>query len=150
VKLIWSVGGLVLLFGAGLLADENMDRMKLLGSWEMTAHNDGETTSWMFTAKGDTFEVKEQEGKETIAAFECSIKGKPCEVKVNGKKTSVSLWYNGSYLVEMESQGSDVLKRRFRIGSDPDSMEVETIPVVPAGKNETFQYKRVSLSATNK
>ena len=56
------------------------------------------------------------------------------------------MWFNGSKLVEMETRGPHRVKRRFSISSDTDSMELETIPIVPPGKSETAHFKRVSAA----
>ena len=62
----------------------------------------------------------------------------------------MSIWFNGPRLVEMETKGSEVLKRWFLILPKDDFMEMEVIPIVPGGKTETFQFKRVQLSARDK
>ena len=62
----------------------------------------------------------------------------------------VSMWFNGPRLVELETKGSEVVKRRFMILPKGDVMEMELIPIVPGGKPETFQFKRVELSARQK
>jgi hypothetical protein len=70
-----------------------------------------------------------------------------CDVKTAGKKATVSLWFNGPRLVEMETKGSDVVKRRFTILPQGDVMEMEVIPIVPSGKTESVQFKRAQLTA---
>ena len=91
--------------------------------------------------------VKQLEGGNKIADFECETEGTPCEIKTGGKKATVSLWFNGAMLVEMETKGTEVVKRRFKILPAGDSMEMEVIPIVPSGKTETFGFKRAQLAS---
>jgi hypothetical protein len=46
------------------------------------------------------------------------------------------MWFNGPKLVELETRGAQVVKRRFSITGDGDTMDLETIPIVPTGKSE--------------
>ena len=65
-------------------------------------------------------------------------------LKGAGRKSRISMWFNGPKLVEMETKGSQVVKRRFSITGDGDTLDLETIPIAPAGKVETSHFKRVS------
>jgi hypothetical protein len=142
---------LLLSLGAVALADDLSDRQKLFGSWEMQgAGENGPASTWTFLATGNAMRVTQLDGNTKVADFECETGGASCEIKVAGKKAVVSLWFNGPRLVEMETKGSDVLKRRFLILPKDDVMEMEVIPVAPGGKTETFQFKRVQLSVRNK
>jgi hypothetical protein len=53
-------------------------------------------------------------------------------------------------LVEMETAGSQVVKRRFTVTGDGDTMELETIPLVPSGSSETTHFKRAPSEVSNK
>lgn len=138
---------LLLSFGAAALADDQSDRQKLIGSWEPqgTAENTS-SSSWSFSPAKDSIRVTQLEGGNKVADFACGTAGTACEVKTAGKKATVSMWFNGPLLVEMETKGSDVVKRRFKI-LQGDVMEMEVIPIVPGGKTETFQFKRAQLAA---
>lgn len=135
-------------FGAAALADDQGDRHKLLGSWELegTAENTS-SFSWTFSPARDSIRVTQLEGGNKVADFACGTAGTACEIKAAGKKATVSMWFNGPLLVEMETKGSDVVKRRFKILPQGDVMEMEVIPIVPGGKTETFQFKRAQLAA---
>jgi hypothetical protein len=123
----------------------------LTGSWTLQGSPDTSAVSgWTFNDKGDSIRVTERDGDKTVAAFECTTEGSACEIRARGKKTKVSMWFNGSKLVQMETTGSDIVKRRFGVLSKGDVMEMEVIPVVPSGRAETFQFKRVSLTAQSK
>ena len=133
------------LFAATASAD-NVDREKLAGSWEIqgTAPESNAVTGWTFKLQGNSFHVTEREGDKAVANFECNTEGTPCEVKTGGKKATISMWFNGPKLVQMETKGSDVVKRRFGILPKGDVLEMELIPIVPSGKSETYQYKRIA------
>ncbi len=136
---------LLLSLSAAALADDQNDRQKLLGSWQSAENSP--SSSWSFTADNNSIRVTQLEGTNKVADFACSTGGASCEVKTAGKKATVSMWYNGPFLVEMETKGTDVVKRRFKILPQGDVMEMEVIPIVPSGKTETFQFKRVQLAA---
>ena len=139
---------LLLPLGISALADEQADRQKLMGTWDpQGAADSSPASSWTLSTTGNSIQVTEAEGGKKITDFACGTEGKPCEVKTAGKKATVSMWFNGPLLVEMETKGSDVVKRRFKVLPQGDAMEMEVIPIVPSGKTETFQFKRSQLAA---
>ena len=95
---------------------------------------------WTLTVARNSFRIIQLEGGSKVADFDCGTDGVSCEINTGGKKAAVSL-FNGPWLVEMETIGSDIVKWRFRILSG-DLMEMEVIPIVPKGKTETFEFKR--------
>jgi len=124
--------------------DDTSGRAKLIGSWQPQDPGAKESGAWTFEQKGNdrirvSYTVKDQK----VFEFECNTTGMDCEVKDSGKSAKVSMWYIGSKLVELETKGSEVVKRRFGVG-DGDSLEVETIPVQPNGQTEKVQFRRVS------
>ena len=150
-KFIRVTGVLVVLFGVFSYAKAETARDKLNGSWAQ----EGETlnspaSAWSFGAYGDNMRVTQTEGGKKIAEFKCDTKGAGCEVKIDGKKVILAMWFNGEKLVQMETKGSDVVERTFAILPEGDVMEVTINPIVPIGKTETIQYKRVQPSAQGK
>jgi hypothetical protein len=139
---------LLVALGAVALADEQGDRQKLIGTWAMQgAAESGPSSSWSFATAKNGLRITQLEGGNKVTDFACGTEGTACEVKTAGKKATVSMWFNGPLLVEMETKGSDVVKRRFKILPQGDAMEMEVIPIVPSGKTETFQFKRTELAA---
>jgi CheY-like chemotaxis protein len=64
-----------------------------------------------------------------------------------GERAKVTMYYNGPRLVQYETRGSHVTKRRFTItGEDGNTLEVETMPISPPGKAETIRFKRQPAS----
>jgi len=153
VRLIWIAGGLAMMLGSASNAKAAGDRDKLNGSWApRSSANPGETRAqlWTFRAEGSVLHVIETDGEKKIADFMCDTKSGGCEVKIDGKRTMVYLWFDGSRLMEIETRTSETLERSFTILPEGDAMEMKIIPLVLNGKIETFQYKRVQLSAQSK
>jgi hypothetical protein len=124
------------------------DRSKLIGSWRMQDDAGKDTdTVWVLASKGDALHISRTEGAHKIAEFECAATGHDCNIKEAGKSAKVSLWYNGGALVELETRGSEVVKRKIGIASDGHALEVETTPIMPAGRPQKALFKRVAEQA---
>jgi hypothetical protein len=134
------------LFCVVALADDNSDRSKLKGTWQVDQGN-GDTTTWSFTPEGDSLRVKEIEGSNKVVDFVCTTDGKPCEAKVSGKKANVSMWFVGPKLVELETKGFYIIERRFSILSTAGDMQLEVVPMAPNGKTETVTLRRSKVTA---
>src|SRR5579863_8458071 len=122
-----------LLLCVPVLADDVSDRAKLLGSWQAQDVSGKEATVWVLEMKGTALHISESLGNVKIFEFECVPKGVDCEGTVGGIKTTVSMYYDGSALVQFETKGSDVTRRRFAVAGQPDMMEIEVLPIVGAG-----------------
>lgn len=147
MKLIYLAAILRLLL-ATMLADDQNDRQKLIGSWEeQGAVESAQASGWIFSTAQDSIRVTQLEGNNKVAEFACGTDGNLCEIRNAGKKATVAIWFNGPRLVVLETKGSEVIKRRFKIHPASDIMEMEVIPIVPDGRTETFQFKRRQLSA---
>jgi hypothetical protein len=147
-RYIWSTSALLLLLGVNGFASDDGDRDKLLGSW-VEAGN-GATSGWTIARNGDSFQITRFQAANAITTYPCKVDGRECEVKISGKKATVSMWFNGPKLVQTESQGSSVVKRRFAVLPQGDTMELEIMPIVPSGKTETIQFKRAPPSGQGK
>lgn len=129
-------------------AQDEADRAKLNGSWQ--AQEQGATqAAWTIQPQGSSLRVTNSEGDRTVAEFVCEL-AKQCDAKDAGKKVKVMFYFNGAKLVMMETRGEEVVKRRFGFGDAADVLEVEMIPVAPAGKTETTHFKRVQAVAAAK
>ena len=131
------------LFCAAAWADDDTDRAKLMGSWQME-ENTGDAAAWSFSREGKAVKVTQTESGSKVADFVCGTDGSPCEVKTGGKKATVSIWFNGPKMVELERKGADVVERRFAIEPAGDQMELEVVQMVPTGKTEKIKFKRAS------
>ncbi len=127
----------LLFLGSVALADDAGDRAKLPGTWQSD-----QNVTWMLENTGNTMKLTETQNGQKVSEVECNVTGKECEVTENGHKAKVSMWFNGSKLVELETKGSEVVKRTFALTGQQDAMEVVLMPVVPSGKTETVSFHR--------
>ena len=135
-----NVALMVLLSGAAAFSAE-ADRAKLTGAWESQGDN---RATWVLEAKGDTWHISYSEGAQKPTEFECATDGRECNVKELGHGAKISLWFNGPMLVELETKGSEVVKRRFAVAPQGDQMDVEVIPIVSTAKAETLHFRRAT------
>lgn len=143
------VGLAALIFSIAAFADDT-DRAKLMGGWESQSGTGNSKETWLFEAKGDAVHVTYLQGDKKVAEFECDTDGKDCATKVAGHAAKISLWFNGSKLVELETRGSEVVKRRFAIAGAGEEMDLEIIPIASESKAETLHFKRARIAASNK
>jgi hypothetical protein len=136
----YFIGAWALLLGAAAFAMDDTDRAKLIGAWQSNAGG----ATWIFAQDGDTLHITHLQNDRKLADFACNTSGRECSVKEDGKSAKVSMWFNGPKLVVMETQGSEVVKRRFQPGGEGNVIEVETIPIVPEGKPETAKLNRAA------
>ena len=133
----------LLLAGSALTADDTT-REKLAGKWQQSEGNGSSKSTWTLENTGDSIHVINSNPTETIEEFDCNTLGKECAVKNAHHKSKVSLWFNGAALVELETTGNQVVKRRFTVTGNGDTMDLETIPIVPSGQPDTVHFKRTT------
>jgi hypothetical protein len=137
----------LLLAGSALAADDAA-RGKLTGKWEQSDGTGEAKSTWTLKELGDSIHVNNSNPTGTIVEFDCNVGGKECAIKHAGHKSKVSMWFNGPKLVEMETMGTQVVKRRFIVTGNGDTMDLETIPLVPSGQTETTHFKRDAPEAS--
>jgi hypothetical protein len=133
-----------LLLASTAFADDDSSRSKLIGRWQQTGKGEFGSTWALEERPADSIHVTNSSGAQTVAEFECNTEGKECALNGAGRKSRISMWFNGPKLVELETRGSQVVKRRFSIAGDGDTMDLEIIPIAPPGKTETLHFKRAS------
>lgn len=132
----------LLLTGSAFAGDDS-GRDRLMGTWQQNEGNGESKSTWTLEGLGGSVHVTNSNGTQTIAEFKCNTVGKECAGKDGGRPSKVSMWFNGPKLVELETRGTQVVKRRFSVTGDGDTMDLETIPIVPTGKSETMHFRRV-------
>jgi len=132
----------LLLTGSAFAGDDS-GRDRLMGTWQQNEGNGESKFTWTLESLGGPIHVTNSNGTQTIAEFKCNTMGKECAGKDAGRSSKVSLWFNGPKLVELETRGTQVVKRRFSITGDGDTMDLETIPIVPTGKSEITHFRPV-------
>jgi hypothetical protein len=124
---------------------------KLMGTWESQRGTDNASrATWLLEPKGDAVHVTYLQGSQKVAEFECDTSGRECPAKDEGHSAKISLWFNGPTLVELETKGPEIVKRRFAVAGTGEEMDVELIPVVSKSKAETVHFKRATVAASNK
>ncbi len=129
--------------------DDGEARGKLIGTWRQNA-GDNAGAVWTLEDTGETLRITHSLEGQKVAEYECNTMGRECDLKDSGKHGQISMWFNGPALVLMETRGSDVIKRRFKAVEKGDTMELEVIPLVPAGKTEVIQLQRLPVSVAYK
>jgi len=117
-------------------ADDKADRAGLIGSWVQN----GGTHAWVIDTQPDGLHVTEIENYSPIADFQCNTYGQSCDVKISGHKATVSMYYNGSALVQLETKGDDIVKRRFSVSGN--SMKVEVTPMTGHVQTQELEFER--------
>jgi hypothetical protein len=144
-----SLATLVVLARSIALADDIDNRAKLMGKWELQKSKNSDAV-WIvedvIKNRDEFIHITRQVGGQTVSDFECNV-GLECAIKVSGKSAKVMMYFNGGKLVETETKGNEVVKRRFALSDSPDVLEVEVMPLVPAGNTEKLVFKRVAASA---
>ncbi len=131
-----------ILAGAVWAADDG-DRAKIPGKWQSQADS---KQVWVVEDTGDAIHITRSEGDQKVSEVQCAI-GQECQIKDAGKKIKVTMYYDGPKLIELETKGDEVVKRRFTAG-EADTMQIEVIPIVGGEvKAETLTFKRVSVQA---
>jgi hypothetical protein len=125
----------MLLAAAAAWADDDADRAKLAGAWQLQDATAREAGTWSFQNQGQTMHITHVAPDQTSTQYECATSGRECDIKTPGKPGKVSLWFNGAKLVQLETRGPEVVKRRFMVKDN--HLEMEIIPISPSGKTET-------------
>ena len=132
-------------FLGGAFSADRPDRGRLVGAWQgMSVADSNNGTVWVIEDKGNTLHLMRSEGSRKIEEFECSTSGHECSGRDSGRKTIVSMWFNSGVLVQMETKGSEVVKRRFAVADQGDSMEIQTVLITPTGPTETARFTRLA------
>lgn len=135
-----------LLLCVPVLADDVSDRAKLIGSWQRQDDSAKAASVWLLEVKGAALHITESIGEQKVSEFECPPKGADCEGTIEGKKASVTMYYDGPALVEFVTRGSDVTRRRFTVTGPDDMMEIKVMPIVGTDKAETLHLRRIKPS----
>lgn len=122
----------------GAPPEEQADREKLIGSWVQS----GGTSAWIINSAAEGLHVTQMEGWSNVADFQCNTDGQNCVVKVGGHKATVSMYYNGRALVELETKGDEIVKRRFSILPSGNSMKVEVTPMTGRVQTQALEFER--------
>ena len=101
---------------------------------------------WTIDQKDEDIHLNET-GTERGATFEvtCGTHGADCKTKEAGKPVTLSFWYNGPALVEMETagKGEEVTKKKMQLSDDGSAIIVEVTHILPEGRGpEKYVFKK--------
>ncbi len=128
--------------------DDATQRDKLTGSWRVDNPNANasEPSNWVLQPSTEGVHMAASNGAKPLMEFDCKM-AQECEIKDAGHRAKVMIYFNGPKLIETETMGSRIVKRRFTVTGDGNTMELEVIPIEPQGKPETVVFKRVPTQA---
>lgn len=128
-----------------LASSATQDHPDLSGSWKLNTAGSKikdqklstECAKLTIAQKDESITLSESDGKPIV----CTTAGKECQTK--GLK--VSFWYNGPKLVQMEIKGhagEQIRKRRLSLSADGKTLEMEVIPISPAGDASLLAFEK--------
>jgi hypothetical protein len=119
-------------------ADQQSDRASLVGNWVQSGGNN----EWIIDSSADGLHIKQVEGTGTVADYQCNLEGHDCDVKISGHKAAISMYFNGAILVQIETKGDQIVKRRFSVLPAGNTLKVETIPMMAHAQPEEMDFER--------
>ncbi len=142
---IYMTAFAALLLWVPVLADDASARAQLMGSWQQQDASGKGISVWVVETKGNALRITNSQGDQKLSEIECKP-GAECEGTASGKKSKVTMYFSGPTLVQLETVGSDVIKRQFTVREQPDMMEIEVMPIIGSAKSETLHLKRMPPS----
>jgi hypothetical protein len=139
-----------LLLWVPVLADDASARAQLIGAWQQQDDSGKGISVWVVETKDNSLHITNSQGDQKLSEINCKPTGAECEGTDSGKKTKVTMYFNGPTLVQLETVGPDVIKRQFTVREQPDMMEIEVIPIIGNAKSETLHLKRMPRSTGNR
>ena len=137
---LWAV-----LLACPAIAADDAGRARLMGYWKL-ADGGKDAAAWTFEEKGTTIHITNSSGGRVLVDFECDSFGHECAIKDGGRPATVSLWYIGPKLVEMETRGNTVWKRTFGVTGGGDTMDLELAQIAPSAKEEIQHFQRTTAA----
>jgi hypothetical protein len=137
-KIMYTIAAFSTLAALSAVADVQSDRASLVGSWVQN----GGTRAWVINTTPDGVHITQIEGSNAVADFQCNVEGQNCDVKIGGHKATVSMYYNGPALVQLETVGNNIVKRRFSVLPTGNSMKVEVTPMTDHVQTEELEFER--------
>jgi hypothetical protein len=124
-----------------LFADAQSDRDGLIGTWT----ENGGAHGWVIENGAKGLHMTQLETSAPVADFTCATDGHDCDIRISGKKGKVSMYYNGAALIQFETKGDVVTKRKFSINGN--GLKVEVTPMTDKMVTEERQFDRGQATA---
>lgn len=135
-----SLSLIATLMFAGMTWADQPARPDLNGTWKLEPAQSEihsrvpSAMTWQIEQTDDGIHMVELEENKNAGDWHCGTDGKDCKVKDEGHNVTMSFYYNGPVLVELETEGENITKRRISVSKDGNQMSVEVIHLMPAGR----------------
>ncbi len=89
--------------------------------------------------------VRGRDGKEITSRFTCQAGGGTCDFDEGGHKAKVSLWYDGTALVVLKTDGpkeDSVTQWKLQLSPDKTNLKVEFSHIEPEDKSEDLVFDK--------
>jgi hypothetical protein len=124
-------------------------KLDLSGNWQLNPAQSqihSKNTSAMILTieqKGSAIHVikatKGIDGKEVKLDFRCTTDGRECDVD----GTKISLWSDGTALVQLDICGKVVDQSRMKLGTDGKSLSIEITHIEPDGEADKLFFNKI-------
>jgi hypothetical protein len=141
MKPIIVIGALAV--AACALASDMDQRAKLAGSWRIQTAGSKEASAYTLQALEDGMRISGTDEGKVIVDVNCKM-AQECKIKDEGHSATATMYFNGAKLVENVTLGSRVVRKRYSVTDDGNTMQLEVIPIEPDGKTEVIVFKRVA------
>jgi hypothetical protein len=146
-----KIAAVVFLAAFPLLADDPA-RPSFSGTWHLDPASSrihsriSNDLVWTIDQKDEDIHFIET-GDERGGKLEitCGTRGADCKTKEAGRPLTISFWYNGAALVEMETEGKGeaVTKKKMQLSADGSSLVVDVTHIMPEGRSpEKYVLKK--------
>src|SRR5260370_32685963 len=138
-------------FTAALFAtDSRAGRPDFSGTWVLdlgkSENPDQKLRSlvWVITDKDEMLtqvkQIETTDGKHKTLLIACGTTGAECKL-ADGSAT-VSMWYNGPLLIQLEKRGEAVIKRKMSLSPNGRVLEVDVTSIMPKERREKLVFAR--------
>jgi hypothetical protein len=148
-RLAWFTGPL---FCSLLLAQQSLN---FSGTWQLDeakSQTSGQRNV-TFTIEDNSPKIQfkrvvhESGGRDVVSQFDCQTGGKECEFDEAGHKAKVSLWYDGTALVILKTDGPKedaVTQWRLALSADGKTLTVDLTHIDPSESPEKLVFDKTS------
>ena len=111
----------------------------LSGNWVADSNA---SNKWILQQKDGKMHVQEMIGDKVETEFTCSLYGQECSARENGHAEKITMYFNGTKLVELRERNGSTVKQRLTLSDDGKTLSVETVPLSSNDKPETMSFRR--------
>ena len=136
-----------------LVLSADSGRPDFSGAWQMNSAkshvDDGRTVTLIIESVSDKIKlvrvVREKDGKEVTSKFVCATGGTDCEFDEGDRKAKVSLWYDGTALIVLKTDGPKedaVTQWKLELAPNTKTLTIDLTHIDPSSKAETVVFSK--------